>query len=104
MKSGLLELARDWFCYFNYPDQMRRGKPSDNMWKRNYRSVFEKEKFSGYREETLFASRGQMWIDLSFSKGLPVPIITHVKHVPEALTLYHIRDKWCPNWSLQQRA
>lgn len=90
MKSGLLELARDWLCCFNYPDSNERGKPSGNTWKRNYRAAFEKGKFFGYGEETLFASRSQMWVDLCFSKGLPVPIITHVKCVPAALTLFHM--------------
>lgn len=31
-----------------------------------------------------------------FSKGLPIPIITHVKRVPAALTLFHVCDKWGP--------
>lgn len=31
-----------------------------------------------------------------FSKGLPIPIITHVKRVPAALTPFLVCDKWGP--------
>lgn len=101
-KSGLLGLARGWLCCFNYWDSNERGENLQGIHGRGITDQhLKKGKFSGYGEETLFASRSQMWVDLCFPKGLPVPIITHVKCASETLTLFHICDKWCPNRSLQ---
>ena len=100
MKSGLLGLARDWLCCFNYPDSNERGENLQGIHGRGITDQHLKKGSFLVMGKRQFASRSQMWVDLCFSKGLTVPIITHVKCVPEALTLFHIHDKWCPNREL----
>lgn len=72
---------------------MKEGKTFREYMEGELQISIEKRKFSGFEGEILFTSRSQMWVELCFSKGLPVPIITHVKCVPEALTLFHLRDR-----------
>lgn len=48
----------------------------------------EKQKFTGFEGQTLFTSRSQVQVELCFSKGPTVPIITLMKCGSEELTLF----------------
>lgn len=72
---------------------MKEGKTFREYMEGELQISIKKLKFSVFEGGMLFTSRSQMWVELYFSKGLPVPIITHVKCVPEALTLFHVCDR-----------
>lgn len=102
MKSGLLGLARDWLCCFNYSHSNERGENLQGIHGRGIADQhLKKGSFLVMGKRHCLLLEAKCGLTYAFSKGLPVPIITHVKCVPEALTPFHIRDKRCPNRSLQ---
>lgn len=99
VKSRLLGLARNWLCFCVYPDS---NDGRENIWGIHEIGITGqdlKKKFSGFWDRDICFYKPNVGYPC-FSKGLPIPVITHVKCVPEALTPFHVCDKWGPNWSL----